>query len=63
MFQANVIDVSLMPSQGLGAQEVAVFVKDRKMPRTKARSHAWKAAPELAPRPQAQTARSLSSAH
>lgn len=63
MFQANVIDVSLTPSQGLGAQEVAVFIQDRKTARTKARSHAWKAAPEPAPRPRAQTARSLSSAH
>lgn len=49
MFQANVIGVSLTPSQGLDAQKVAVFVKDRKVARTQARSHAWHVAPELAP--------------
>lgn len=37
MFQANVIGVSLTPSQGLDAQKVAVFVKDRKVARTQAR--------------------------
>lgn len=49
MFQANVIGVRLTPSQGLDAQETAVFVKDWKVARTKARSHAWNAAPERAP--------------
>lgn len=63
MFQANVIGVRLTPSQGLDAQEMAMFVKDRKWLGPKL-GHTPGTRPLSGhPRPQAQTARSLSSAH